>query len=56
MTGTSAVPEVPGSIDIDSTFLPVGQMRQIDRVTAIDGTLIEGEMDLGPDPLGLPSP
>ena len=35
-------------IDIDQTFLPVGQMRQVSRVTVLDGVKIEGEMDLGP--------
>jgi 3-hydroxymyristoyl/3-hydroxydecanoyl-(acyl carrier protein) dehydratase len=40
---------VPASdIDIDATFLPVGQMRQINRVTQLDGPGIEGEVDLGP--------
>lgn len=34
-------------LDIDATFLPVQQMRQIARVTAIEGERIEGEVDLG---------
>jgi 3-hydroxymyristoyl/3-hydroxydecanoyl-(acyl carrier protein) dehydratase len=37
-----------GLIDIDSTFLPIGQMRQISRVTELDGASIAGEIDLGP--------
>jgi 3-hydroxymyristoyl/3-hydroxydecanoyl-(acyl carrier protein) dehydratase len=45
----STVAALPGLIDIDATFLPLGQMRQIARVTAIEGAIIEGEMDLGPD-------
>jgi 3-hydroxymyristoyl/3-hydroxydecanoyl-(acyl carrier protein) dehydratase len=49
MTLVSTVAELPGLIDIDATFLPVGQMRQIARVTAIKGAAIEGQMDLGPD-------
>jgi 3-hydroxymyristoyl/3-hydroxydecanoyl-(acyl carrier protein) dehydratase len=36
-------------IDIDSTFLPVGEMRQICRVTAVSDTDITGEVDAGPD-------
>ena len=35
-------------IDLDSTFLPVGQMRQISRVTHVNGSHIAGELDLGP--------
>jgi 3-hydroxymyristoyl/3-hydroxydecanoyl-(acyl carrier protein) dehydratase len=41
-------PCAPGQIDIDATFLPIGQMRQISRVTAIEGARIEGGVDLGP--------
>jgi 3-hydroxymyristoyl/3-hydroxydecanoyl-(acyl carrier protein) dehydratase len=36
-------------IDIDSTFLPVGEMRQISRVTDLSLTVIAGEVDIGPD-------
>jgi 3-hydroxymyristoyl/3-hydroxydecanoyl-(acyl carrier protein) dehydratase len=36
-------------IDLDTTFLPVAEMRQISRVTALEGQGIEGEVDLGPD-------
>ena len=36
-------------IDIDMTFLPVGQMRQIARVTNLEGPTIAGEIDLGSD-------
>lgn len=36
-------------LDLDATFLPVGQMRQISRVTAIDGPRISAVVDLGPD-------
>ncbi|HEX7336889.1 MAG TPA: hypothetical protein VF252_06750 [Gemmatimonadales bacterium] len=48
MPHTSAVTE-SGLIDLGATFLPVGQMRQITRVTEVDGETIEGEMELGPD-------
>lgn len=34
-------------IDLDATFLPVAQMRQISRVTQIEGPAITGEVDLG---------
>ncbi len=34
-------------IEIDSTFLPVGQMRQICRVTDVGESAISGEVDLG---------
>ena len=39
-------------IDLDATFLPVDQMRQIARVTALEGGGIKGEVDLGPDHWG----
>lgn len=39
----------PGAIDIETTFLPVGQMRQIARVAGIDNGIIRGEMDLDAD-------
>lgn len=35
--------------DLGATFLPVDQMRQISRVTALDGSYIVAETDLGPD-------
>lgn len=41
--------ETAGLIDLDSTFLPVAQMRQITRVTAVGGATIEAEMELGPN-------
>ena len=34
-------------IDLDATFLPVAQMRQISRVTQLEGAAITGEVDLG---------
>jgi 3-hydroxymyristoyl/3-hydroxydecanoyl-(acyl carrier protein) dehydratase len=34
-------------IDLDATFLPIAQMRQISRVTDRDGPSITGEVDLG---------
>jgi len=34
-------------IDIDATYLPIRLMRQIARVTALDGPAITGEVDLG---------
>ena len=34
-------------IDLDTPFLPLAQMRQISRVTALDGPAITAEMDLG---------
>ncbi|HEY2806606.1 MAG TPA: hypothetical protein VGI92_12185 [Gemmatimonadales bacterium] len=48
--GASAVTDVRPCaelIDIDATFLPVGQMRQISRVVEVDGQGITGEVDLG---------
>jgi 3-hydroxymyristoyl/3-hydroxydecanoyl-(acyl carrier protein) dehydratase len=39
----------PSLVDLDVPFLPVGQMRQIARVTELDGASIAGEVDLGPD-------
>ncbi len=37
----------PSLIDIESTFLPVGEMRQVSRVTEIAAGTIVGEVDLG---------
>lgn len=34
-------------LDLDTTFLPVAQMRQISRVTALEDTRIEGVVELG---------
>lgn len=36
-------------LNLDCTFLPVGRMRQISRVTEIEGPRIAAEMKLGPD-------
>ena len=36
-------------IDIESTFLPVGEMRQLSRVTDLSSTGIGGELDIGPE-------
>ena len=38
-----------GLIDLDSTFLPVAAMRQITRVTQLEDSGIEGEVELGAD-------
>jgi 3-hydroxymyristoyl/3-hydroxydecanoyl-(acyl carrier protein) dehydratase len=35
-------------IDIEESFLPVAQMRQVTRVTEFEGERIVGEADLGP--------
>jgi len=34
-------------VDLDATFLPIAQMRQITRVTALDGLHIAAEVALG---------
>ena len=39
----------PSLLDLDATFLPVAQMRQISRVTAVDGPRITGVVDLSPE-------
>ena len=36
-------------LDLDATFLPVAQMRQITRVIALDGPRITAEVELGAD-------
>jgi 3-hydroxymyristoyl/3-hydroxydecanoyl-(acyl carrier protein) dehydratase len=36
-------------VDLDTNFLPIGQMRQISRVTELAGPTIVAEVDLGPD-------
>lgn len=37
----------PTLIDVDQSFLPVAQMRQVTRVIEFEGGLIVGEVDLG---------
>ena len=49
MSHASTAPTPTSLIDLDATFLPVAQMRQITRVTALEGVRIEGEVELGPD-------
>lgn len=49
MTDASTLQTTTSLIDLDTTFLPVAQMRQITRVTALQGGGIEGEVELGPD-------
>src|SRR3970040_1011500 len=45
---TMAAPAGQSSlIDIDATYLPVQLMRQVARVTALEGASITGEVDLG---------
>jgi len=34
--------------ELDETFLPIHQMRQIARVTRLEDGVIEGEVDVGP--------
>ena len=42
--------DIPASLlNLDATFLPVAQMRQISRVTALDGPRITAVVDLGPE-------
>ena len=36
-------------IDLDETFLPVGHMRQLSRVTCCEDSAISAEIDLGPE-------
>jgi 3-hydroxymyristoyl/3-hydroxydecanoyl-(acyl carrier protein) dehydratase len=43
----TAIASVPSLLDIDRTFLPIGRMRQIARVTELAGETIVGEVDLG---------
>lgn len=49
MTTVPRTLEASGLIDLDTTFLPIGQMRQVSRVTVMDGPCIVGEVDVGPD-------
>jgi 3-hydroxymyristoyl/3-hydroxydecanoyl-(acyl carrier protein) dehydratase len=52
MTGMSAFRSLlPRELDsLDHTFLPVGHMRQISRVMALDGPRIAGIVELSPGP------
>lgn len=47
MPPVPAIGPLPSLLDLDATFLPVAQMRQITRVTALDGSRIAAEVDLG---------
>ena len=49
MTATAPARPPASFLDLDATFLPIGQMRQIARVTHLAGPTIEGEVDVGPD-------
>ena len=44
---TAAFGTPPSLLDLDATFLPVAQMRQISRVITLDGPCITGEAELG---------
>jgi 3-hydroxymyristoyl/3-hydroxydecanoyl-(acyl carrier protein) dehydratase len=48
MTVTPQPAESPSLVDLDATFLPIAQMRQIARVTELEGPCIVAEVDLGP--------
>ncbi len=46
----ASVLDLPASLlDLDTTFLPVAQMRQISRVTSLAGPRITAIVDLGPN-------
>ncbi len=47
MPSAAAAMPVPTLLDLDATFLPVGQMRQITGITALEATRIAGEVELG---------
>lgn len=49
MSHAPTAPTPTSLIDLDATFLPVAQMRQITRVAALEGIGIEGEVELGPN-------
>jgi 3-hydroxymyristoyl/3-hydroxydecanoyl-(acyl carrier protein) dehydratase len=44
---TTALSTPASLLDLDATFLPVAQMRQISRVTSLDGPRIAGVVELG---------
>ncbi|CAN5858577.1 hypothetical protein BH24GEM1_BH24GEM1_00820 [soil metagenome] len=49
MPEVSTLPPGASLMNVDTTFLPLGQMRQITRVTALGDAAMEGEVQLGPD-------
>ncbi len=49
MPVASSVARDSSIIDLDTTFLPIGHMRQITCVTALQGGTIAGEVAIGPD-------
>jgi 3-hydroxymyristoyl/3-hydroxydecanoyl-(acyl carrier protein) dehydratase len=46
---TQVMTPIPSAtlIDVERSFLPVAQMRQVSRVTAFEEACIDGEVDLG---------
>src|SRR4051812_31010957 len=50
MTDVAAFPlRAPSALDLNETFLPVGQMRQITAILSLEGSEIVGEVELGPN-------
>ncbi len=47
MTSSAMNATLASPVDIEASFLPIGHMRQVSRVTRLDGAEIEGELDLG---------
>ena len=48
MTDFGSISPSASVMDIDATFLPVGHMRQISRVTKLAEAVIDAEVDIGP--------
>ncbi|MGH7703999.1 MAG: 3-hydroxyacyl-ACP dehydratase FabZ family protein [Gemmatimonadales bacterium] len=49
MPQSALVSAPPSLVDLEATFLPVAQMRQISRITRCEAGSITGELDLGPE-------
>jgi 3-hydroxymyristoyl/3-hydroxydecanoyl-(acyl carrier protein) dehydratase len=47
MLDPTDLPEPRALLDLDATFLPIGQMRQVSRLTVLTDEVIVGEVDLG---------
>lgn len=47
MTSSATNSTLASPVDIEATFLPIGHMRQVSRVTRLDGSDIEAELDMG---------
>lgn len=46
---TRTTPLSADLVDLDEVYVPIGAMRQLSRVTRLEGAAVAGEVDIGPD-------